>query len=116
YGATTIDGFLRGLGPTTHQAYPVLGLDGQVQAMLTADAIRAVPQEHWRTLRVDELAIPLDRVTVLSTHEPLLQASQKLSSGVAHEALVVDEHGRVVGTLGPEAIHVALQARRTAPV
>lgn len=116
YGQTTIDGFLRTLGPTTHQAYPVLGPDGQVHAMLTADAIRAVPRERWATLRVDELAIPLDRVTVVGAREPLLQASQKLRGGAASEALVVDEHGRVVGTLNGEAIHWALQQRRSAPV
>ncbi|MCU1352381.1 MAG: site-2 protease family protein [Acidimicrobiales bacterium] len=113
-GAMTVDAFLRTLSPATvHQAYPVLGPDGRVNGMLTADSIRAVAPERWAALRVSELAFPLDRITMVSPDEPLLNACQKLEGAMSDEALVVDAEGQVMGTMGTDAVHFALERRRT---
>ncbi|MCU1454581.1 MAG: peptidase [Acidimicrobiales bacterium] len=115
-GSSSIDAFLRTLSPTTvHQSYPVLGPDGSVTGMLTADSIRAVPPGHWAGLLVSELAFPLDRITLVSPDEPLLGACQKLDGTIGNEALVVDAAGQVLGTVGPDAVQLALQ-RRNVPV
>ncbi|MCU1353662.1 MAG: hypothetical protein JWM05_2871, partial [Acidimicrobiales bacterium] len=64
-------------------------------------------------LRVSELAFPLDRITMVSPDEPLLNACQKLEGAVSDEALVVDAEGQVMGTMGTDAVHFALERRRT---
>ncbi len=108
----TVADFLRSLPRDTHhQYYPVVGDHGRVNGLLTADAIRAVPSTHWSSLRTVELAYPLDRLTVVSPDEPLLSAVQRMDSGDVRTALVVDPHGRTVGTIDPRALQDAVTAR-----
>ncbi len=116
---STVGEFLRTSFPRPeHQAYPVVGTDGQVSGLLTASAIRAVPPESWDGLPVTALAYPLDRLTVVHTDEALIPAIQKVEGGDVRHALVVAPDGRVVGTLDPSAVDRAVHEheRQTAGV
>ncbi len=97
---------------THHQAYPITGDHGRVTSLLTAGAIRAVPQERWEHLRVSDLAFPLDRITVVRADEPLMSAVQKIDGGEIRTGIVVDTAGRVTGTLDAAALYQAAEQRR----
>ncbi|MBA3282630.1 MAG: site-2 protease family protein [Acidimicrobiia bacterium] len=109
-GWSSVGDFLRTLPPETpHQAYPVLGEHGRVVGLLTAAAIRAVPDHQWDQLRVTDLAYPLERITVVRPDEPLLPAVQKIDGGDVRDGLVVGADGAIVGTIGASALFQALE-------
>jgi Zn-dependent protease len=113
---TTVGEFLRTSFPRPeHQAYPVVGTDGQVSGLLTAAAIRAVPPQSWDQLPVTSLAYPVERLTLLRADEPLIPAMQKVEGADVRHALVFADDGRVIGTLDPSALDRAVHARRQQP-
>lgn len=95
-----------------HQAYPVVGADGQVSGLLTAAAIRAVPPQSWDQMAITALAYPLDRITLVRAAEPLLTALQKIEGGDVRTAMVMAEDGRIVGTIDSTALDRAVQGER----
>ena len=108
----TIEQFLRTMPrQQPHQAYPVVDLTGTVTSMLTADAIRAVPPTAWPSLRVRDLAFPLERVAVVKTSDTLLSAAQRIQSTPSQDAFVVGPDGRVIGTIGTETIEWAMRSQ-----
>src|SRR4051812_4622248 len=94
------------------KAFPVVGNDGRVTGLLTAEAIRAVPQAQWPHLPVSAVAFPTERLVRLRPDEPMLSALQKVESGDVHIGLVIDATGRVCGTLDNRAIHTVVARRR----
>ncbi|MCU1370969.1 MAG: peptidase [Ilumatobacteraceae bacterium] len=113
---STVGEFLRTSFPRPeHQAYPVVGPDGQVSGLLTAAAIRAVPPESWDQLPVAALAYPLDRVTLVAADEQLIPALQKVEGADVRHAMVTAPDGRIIGTLDPSALDRAVHARRQHP-
>jgi Zn-dependent protease len=113
YASMSVADLLRSLPRDTHhQAYPIMGDHGRVTSLLTAGAIRAVPQANWEHLRVSELAFPLERITVVRTDEPLMTAVQKIDGGDVRTGVVVDPTGRLVGTIDAEALYQTAEARR----
>ena len=110
----TVADFLRSLPRDTHhQTYPVIGDHGRVTGVLTANAIRAVPSSQWEALRTVELAFPMERITVVRTDEPLLNAIQRIDGGDVRTGLVVDPGGRTVGTVDARALRDLADARRS---
>ncbi|MCU1355719.1 MAG: peptidase [Acidimicrobiales bacterium] len=110
---STVADFLRTANPgPDDQAYPVVGTDGRVTALLTATAIRSVPSERRESLPVSQLAFPIDRVVHLSPAEPLLPALQKVEGSDLRHGIVIDASGRVVGTVDPSALHRAVTVAR----
>jgi Zn-dependent protease len=108
-GWSTVGDFLRSSTPRPeHQAYPVVGPDGQVEGLLTAAAIRSVSPTQWDQLPVRALAYPLDRITLVRSDDALLPALQRVEGADVVHALVVAPDGRIVGTLDPSALHRAL--------
>lgn len=113
FASMSVADLLRSLPRDTHhQAYPIMGDHGRVTGLLTAAAIRAVPQESWSHLKVTDLAFPLERLTVVRTDEPLMAAVQKIDGGDVRTGLVVDPSGRLVGTIDAEALYQTAEARR----
>ncbi len=109
----TVGDFLRSLPPgTTHQAYPVLGEHGRVVGLLTASAIRAVPQDRWDHISVADLAYPLERITIVRSDEPLLPAVQKIDGGDVRDGLVVHPDGTLAGTVDAAALFRTVELRR----
>lgn len=113
FASMSVADLLRSLPRDTHhQAYPIMGDHGRVTGLLTAAAIRAVPQENWSHLKVTDLAFPLERLTVVRTDEPLMAAVQKIDGGDVRTGVVVDPSGRLVGTIDAEALYQTAEARR----
>ena len=109
----SVGDFLRTATPQAeHQAYPVVGPDGQVTGLLTAAAIRAVSPTQWDKLEVQALAYPLDRLIIVRADDSLLPALQRIEGADVSQALVVAADGRIVGTLDPTALHRALSLDR----
>ena len=109
----TVGDFLRTLPPgTTHQSYPVVAEQGTVVGLLTAAAIRAVPDHRWDSLRVADLAYPLSRITVVRSDEPLLPAVQRIDGGDVRDGLVIDNDGTIVGTIDAAALFRTLELRK----
>lgn len=107
----TVDAFLRQLPPgTTQRAYPVQASDGRITGLLTADSILAVPRDQWASLRVSELAFPIDRVAVALADEPILVALQRNSAGATTYLLVVGPDGRMVGVVDADTLHDTLRS------
>ena len=99
YEWMTVDAFLRTLpAGTTHRAYPVQAPDGRITGLLTADSILAVPRDQWASLRVSELAFPIDRVAVALVDEPVLGALQRNQAGATPYLLVVGPDGFAIAS------------------
>jgi Zn-dependent protease len=109
---STVGDFLRTQPPAEHQAYPVVGPDGQVTGLLTAAAIRAVDPRLWDRLEVRALAYPLERVPIVRVDDPLLAALANVEGGDVHHGLVTDPEGRIVGTLDPSILGRLATLRR----
>ena len=109
----SIGDFLRTLPPdTTDQSYPMIGEGGKITGLLTAGAIRAVPPDQWGHLRVADLAFPLNRLTVVSEHDGLLTAVQRIDGGEIRTGLVTSADGRIVGTIDAAALFHTAEARK----
>ena len=80
--------------------------------MMPATAIRAAPAEKWEPLRTSDLAFPINRLTVVRADEPLLTAVQRIDSGDIRTGLVVDDHGRTIGTVDARALYDTAETRR----
>ena len=91
----------------THSAYPVRGFDGRIVAVLVMADLTALDPLTWTHQRVLELARPIEQVDVVLAGRSLDQVVPELHRG--GEALVVDETGRTVGTLGPTELQRATQ-------
>ena len=112
YEWMTVDAFLRTLpAGTTHRAYPVQAPDGRITGLLTADSILAVPAQQWASLRVSELAFPIDRVAVALADEPVLGALQRNQAGATPYLLVVGPDGRMVGVVDPDTLQNTVRSR-----
>lgn len=111
--SVTVADFLRTMSPhETAQAYPVVDERGMIIGLLTASAIRAVPDEQWSRLRVIDLAFPVDRLTVVSADEALLPAVQKIDGGDVRHGLVVTADGSVIGTIDARALFDTADRRK----
>lgn len=112
-GSATIEEFLLSLPEgTTAQAYPVIDDQGLAAGILTASAVRASAESSWHQLRVDQLAFPLDRVTVVRFDEPLLPAVQRIDGSEVRDGLVVDATATVIGVIDSRALFRSAERRK----
>ncbi|MEO6989314.1 MAG: site-2 protease family protein [Aquihabitans sp.] len=111
--SASVADFLRTMGPQeTAQAYPMVDERGMVTGLLTASAIRAVPDHRWEHVRVVDLAFPVDRLTVVAADEALLPAVQKIDGGDVRHGLVVIDDGSVIGTIDAKALFETADRRK----
>ena len=94
------------------QLYPVIDGDGQVTGLLSTRAVAAVDPARRHSIKVSDLAYPLERLTILSADDHLLSGLQRLDGGDAKLGLVVDATGTVVGTIEPSVLHGVVERRR----
>jgi len=112
--SASVAGFLRSVPHDVGAvAFPVVDDRGRLHGLLTGDAIRATDPDLWEQLRVQDLAYPLDRVTVVRHDEPLLPAVQKIDTGDVRDGIVIDGAGRVVGLVDTRALFRMVEARRS---
>ena len=113
----SIEQFLHGLDRSLpFLAYPVTGLDGRPTGLLTADAVRGLHATQWPSLRVSDVAFPIDRVLTVSPSEGLLNTLQRLGHRPVDRALVLSPAGHVVGLIDEESVRSGLGLTAHAPV
>ena len=94
----TVDGLLHGMVLSgRHSAYPVVDR-GRIVGLVTLDGIRSIAPERRPRVGVGEIAVPVDRVPLVSPTTPLSEAVDGMADATATRALVVDG-GRLVGIL-----------------
>ncbi|MFR9676538.1 site-2 protease family protein [Streptomyces sp. TR06-5] len=79
-----------------HSGFPAVGDDGAPAGLVTLDAARAVRPPLREETRVQDVMLPLSRVTVVGPQEPLADLLPRMEPGAEHRVLVVDD-GRLVG-------------------
>ena len=94
------------------QLYPVIDGDGHVTGLLSTRAVAAVDPAQRHSIKVSDLAYPLERLTILSADDQLLSGLQRLDGGDVKLGLVVDATGTVVGTIEPSVLHHVVERRR----
>ena len=73
-----------------HTAFPVRDVNGRISGVLTAEAVQATDPRAWPTLRLTDLAFPIDRV----------QTARDRRLGARHPAAVPQQRQRA----GPRAV------------
>lgn len=92
----TIEDFIaRYLLGDRHLAYPVADRDNSIIGLITLAQLRGIPPSQRAATLVREAAIPLPRVPTATPDEPLTALLERLRSGGANRALVVDADGLV---------------------
>jgi Zn-dependent protease len=98
-----------------HTAFPIRDINGRISGLLTAEAVQATDPRTWPTLRLGDLAFPIDRVQTARTDETVLVTVQRTRNSATGRVLVVHPDGRVAGVVGSDvadrAMHIQ-QARR----
>jgi Zn-dependent protease len=98
-----------------HTAFPIRDINGRISGLLTAEAVQATDPRTWPTLRLGDLAFPIDRVQTARTDETVLVTVQRTRNSATGRVLVVHPDGRVAGVVGSDvadrAMHIQ-QARQ----
>lgn len=111
----TVDEFIqRYVLGDRHSAYPVVGVDGAVEGLVTLAQLRAVPPDARTSTRVRDVAIPLAQVPTATPAEPLIGLLERLSPQSGGRALVFDA-GNLVGILTRADIARAIELSTLAP-
>jgi hypothetical protein len=102
-----------------HTAFPIRDINGRISGLLTAEAVQATDPRTWPTLRLGDLAFPIDRVQTARTDESVLVTVQRTRNSATGRVLVVHPDGRVAGVVGNDvadrAMHIQ-QARQAQAV
>lgn len=93
-----------------HGAYPVTR-DGAAVGLLLLDRVSDTPRDAWDTVRVGDLAVPLERTVVLREDSLAVDAASELAEDGGRPALVL-AGGRVVGLVSIGDLTMALRSGR----
>lgn len=91
------------LAATRDRAVPVVGPEGWIVGVVTAEVLATVPQEHWGTLTAGQIMIPMQWAMVAQAGEPLESVFARLGMNPVGRFVVLDA-GRLVGMLTPAAL------------
>ena len=83
-----------------HSAYPVKDHNGSISGLITLTQLRRVEPSNRSTTHIGEIAVPLSRVPIATSDEPVTALLERLASGESSRALVIDG-GCVVGIVTP---------------
>lgn len=92
-----------------HTTYPVVE-NGEAVGLLPFRCVAAIPRAEWDVRTVRDCMIPLDRVSVFTPEDELVDAAVTLSQGDLQRGLVLDR-GRLVGLLSIADVAHALELR-----
>jgi hypothetical protein len=95
-----------------HTAFPVRDVNGRISGLLTAEAVQASDPRMWPTLRVGDLAFPVDRVQTGTVDESVLVTLQKARASASGRVLVLWPDGLVAGVAGGDLAARALEVQR----
>ncbi|WP_299564304.1 site-2 protease family protein [uncultured Mycolicibacterium sp.] len=79
-----------------HSSYPVEGADGTVIGLITLEQLRRVAPGLRDSVRLADVAVPLNQVATAAPDEPVTALLERLEQHRGRRALVLDR-GRVVG-------------------
>ena len=110
-GAMTLAEFVDRLA-MSHQfsCYPLVDHGGRLTGLVTLNRVRAVPPSRRSDTRLRDIACPPDDVPTAGPDEPLLTLLPRMRGCTDGRAVVLDEHGRVVGVVSATDISRALQS------
>ena len=89
-------------------SYPIVDGWGQLTGLVTLNRLRAVRAEELGTLRLGDIACPARDVPTAAEDELLVEVLPRLSGCDDGRAVVLDEHGRVIGIVSPSDISRAM--------
>ncbi|MEV4106597.1 site-2 protease family protein [Nonomuraea sp. NPDC049695] len=89
--------------------YPLVGVDGSFQGMVTLNRIREVRPELRDTVRLADIARPPQDVPQARPDEPLTDLLARMPGRADGRAVVLDPAGRLVGLLTPTDISRTVQ-------
>ncbi|HXW31901.1 MAG TPA: site-2 protease family protein [Acidimicrobiales bacterium] len=91
------------------EALAVTDERGWLSGLVTAQAVRAVPEAQRHETRLRDIAVPLARVPVVRAGDPLSVLLERMSAEGGTPAMVLDAEGRLAGIVaGPELGRAAL--------
>lgn len=99
---------------TDDQAFPVLGLQGELLGLVTLDDIRKTSREQWDVITVRQIMTPADRLTTTIPQEDAAEALLKLKLHDVRQ-LPVLSNNRLVGLLRRQDIIRWLQIQSDTP-
>ncbi|GAA0516956.1 site-2 protease family protein [Saccharopolyspora thermophila] len=105
-GARTAEQFLRELR-TEHAAYPVRGVDGSVDGLVSLRRLRSLTAAERERTTLREAACPVDQVPAAEPDEPLADVLPRLG-GFAEGRVLVFTAGRLCGIVSPSDISRSL--------
>jgi Zn-dependent protease len=112
--ATPLDDTLyQAVAATTDRALPVVGPEGWISGLLTAELLESIPREHWGSLSAGQVMIPMQWAMAANPTEPYEAVLARAAMNPAGRFVVLDQ-GRLVGMLTPAAIGRA-PAQQPAP-
>ena len=94
-----------------HTAFPIRDVNGRISGVLTAEAVQASDPRAWPSLRLADLAFPVDRVQTGRTDDSVLVTLQRTRSSASGRVLVLHPDGRVAGIAGNDVAERALQVQ-----
>jgi Zn-dependent protease/predicted transcriptional regulator len=89
--------------------YPLVDHSGRLTGLVTLNRVRAVPPNHRSETRLRDIACPLEGVPTAHPDEPLLTLLPRMRGCSDGRAVVLDEHGRVIGVISSTDISRVLQ-------
>ena len=95
-----------------HTAFPIRDVNGRISGVLTAEAVQASDPRAWPTLRLSDLAFPIDRVQTARTDDSVLVTVQRAVDSATGRVLVLWPDGRVAGIVGRDLADRALHLQR----
>ncbi|WP_211768327.1 site-2 protease family protein [Kutzneria sp. CA-103260] len=107
----TVDAFLDQVAASAHRrVFPVVDFTGRPFGVLSLGMLTRKPAAGLRTARVADVCQPLDGAVVLAPGDTLadLVTARRRRGGTA-PALIVDDDGTVVGTVGDDDIARAVE-------
>jgi Zn-dependent protease/CBS domain-containing protein len=111
----TVEAFLERFAPFhPHVAFPVQDFDGRLSGLVTLDVLRRVPLERRGTLRIGQLALPLERVITVEPDSSAVELAARLAMSRQTLALVLEE-GRLVGVVSPTDLSRAIALGQSFP-
>ncbi len=95
----------------SHQfsSYPLVDGGGRLTGLVTLNRVRAVPAGRRSGTRLQDIACPPEGVPTARPDEPLTALLPRMRGCADGRAVVLDDHGRVIGILSSTDISRALQ-------
>lgn len=105
YSTTTVGDLIdQQLAHHRFSTFPLVAPDGTLEGLTTMSRIRHVPTHLRQSTRLIDTAASLSEVPVGAPGEPVPNLLQRMQASPDGRAMVIDDHGRLVGMVSPTDI------------